>query len=50
MRRPPLVKEEKLIKQHRKWYQQFYSENSARLTSDGKLVYGNPEERVPLDF
>ena len=30
---PILVKEDKLIAQHRKWYQQFYSENSPTYES-----------------
>ena len=30
--KPLLVKEDVGIKKHRKWYSQFYSENSPRLT------------------
>ena len=30
---PILVKEDKLIAQHRKWYSQFYSENSPTYES-----------------
>lgn len=30
--KPLLVKEDHLIKKHRRWYSQFYSENSPRLS------------------
>jgi len=39
LRKPVLVKEESALAKHRRWYQQFYSENSPRVNPDGKLVY-----------
>nr|NP_001265912.1 cholesterol 7-desaturase nvd 2 [Ciona intestinalis]BAK39962.1 Neverland [Ciona intestinalis] len=43
-RQPVLVKEESALAKHRRWYQQFYSENSPRMNHRGDLVYpGKPK-------
>ena len=36
MSRPALVKEDQLIINHRRWFSQFFSKNSPRLTSHPK--------------
>uniref|UniRef100_H2ZBT3 cholesterol 7-desaturase n=1 Tax=Ciona savignyi TaxID=51511 RepID=H2ZBT3_CIOSA len=37
-RKPILVKEESALAKHRRWYQQFYSENSPKVNQRGELV------------
>ncbi|CAK8673804.1 unnamed protein product [Clavelina lepadiformis] len=41
LKKPVLMKEESALAKHRRWYQQFYSENSPRLDDQGNLFYPN---------